>query len=180
MRKKLRSSEGMTLTELLVALAIVALIGIALTVGVSSAAKIYRDSTRLFEAETLCGTILTYLEDEFRFCRNIDNESLPGGSGETVVFDSQLFGKDVRVFVDNGKIKIGKKNDPPTPDPPTPDSPELFDLLSDTAYTNGLMVQKCDIFYDKTSNQVTITVAVGPDDTHTYVKHKVTVVPVNK
>lgn len=163
MRKKLRSSKGMTLTELLVALAIVALIGMSLTVGVNSAVKVYRDATRLYEAETLCGTILTYLEDEFRFGRNIREES-----GE-VVFDSQTFGKDVKIIVtdDDGQIKIGK------------DEATGYDLLGTKVYTSGLKVikEECDISYSDSTGLVTIKIAVGPDEDSVYASHEVTVAP---
>lgn len=173
-RKKLRSSEGMTLTELLVALAIVALIGMSLTVGVNSAAKVYRDATRLYEAETLCGTILTYLEDEFRFSRNVHNVST-GGVNE-VVFDSQVFGNDVKVVVEDddtdetyGNIKIQDSAAPDT----------KFDLLSPTTYTSGLMVNKCEISYDEDKDLVTITIAVGPDEDSVYATHTVKVTPLD-
>jgi len=161
MRKKLRSSKGMMLTELLVALAIVALIGVSLTVGVSSAAKIYRDATRLSEAETLCGTILTCLEDEFRFSSNIRTK--PGT--ETVdYFNSQVFGEDVQITCEDGKIKIG--------------GIEKFDLLTDSTYTSGLKVSKCEISYND-KGQVKIKIGVGPKETNKiYAEHEVTVTPV--
>lgn len=170
MRKKLCSSKGMTLTELLVALMIVALIGVSLTVGVNGAVKVYRDATRLYEAETLCGTILTYLEDEFRFSRNIRNQT--AGGERTVIFDSQVFGKDVAVFVnDNGKIEIGEIGK----------SSSRSKLLSDKAYTSGLKVSEddCKITYDEASGQVTIKIAVSSDNTGAYVEHTVEVAPVD-
>ncbi len=171
MREKLRSSRGMTLTELLVALAIVALIGICLTTGVNSAAKIYRDSTRLFEAETLCGTLLTYLEDEFRFSRNIRT----GSSVDEVIFDSQVFGKDVKVGMEDGRILVGKDSADPA------GGFVGLGLLGDKAYTSGLRVveDKCKISYDEDSGQVTITIAVGKNDTDDYVIHTVKVAPVD-
>jgi len=166
MRKKLHSSKGMTLTELLVALMIVGLIGVSLTVGVNSAVKVYRDSTQLYEAETLCGTILTCLEDEFRFARNIRNETV--GSDTVVHFDSQVFGDDVEVAVTDGKIEIGN-------------AAAKYKLLSDSVYTSGLKASKtnCAISYAADKKQVTIKVAVGPSDTSTYVEHTVTVTPVD-
>ncbi len=159
MRKKLRSSRGMTLTELLVALMIVSLIGVALTVGVNGAVKVYRDSTRLYEAETLCGTILTYLEDEFRFGRNVRQES------GAVRFDSQAFGNNVKVLVDDGKILIGEN------------AASGIQLLSSTAYTSGLKVlgDKCDIGYS--GGQVTVKIAVGSEAAGTCVEHTVKVAP---
>jgi len=159
MRKKLCSSKGMTLTELLVALMIVGLIGVALTVGVNGAAKVYRDSVRLYEAETLCGTILTGLEDEFRFSRNIKDDG---------TFDSQVFGSGVKVFLADSKVVIGNESDPLAP---------KFQLLSEKAYTSGLEVEKCDI--EPGSGQVTITVTVKSDAAKTSVTHTAKVAPLN-
>ncbi len=174
MKKKVRSSKGMTLTELLVALMIVALIGAALTVGVNSAVNVYRDSTRLYEAETLCGTILTSLEDEFRFGRNIRNQTV--GSDTEVLFDSQTFGNNVKVIVDgNGKIMIGPAED------------SSYQLLNNKAYTSGLKVLKdtatkdnYDISYDASTKQITIKITVGSDITDASVTHTVTVAPLEK
>jgi len=171
MREKLRSSKGMTLTELIVALAIVGLISISLSVGVSSAAKVYRDATRLSEAETLCGTILTYLEDEFRFSRNTRMEK--DGETSELVFDSQVFGKDVRVKVDDkGRIKlVGKEKS----------IDNGFDLLSNTAYTSGLrvLIGENDFKIKKADNGlVEITITVGTDEGKAYASHTVTVAPV--
>ncbi len=163
MKKKLRSSKGMTLTELLVALMIVSLIGVALTTGVNSAVKVYRDSTRLYEAETLCGTILTGLEDEFRFGRDIREQT--AGSDTEVIFDSKTFGNDVKVIVDDeGKIKIGQES-------------LNFQLLNDKAYTSGLKVlkEKCKIDYS--DGKVTVKIAVGSGDAGPCVEHEVTVAP---
>lgn len=158
MREKLRSSRGMTLTELIVALAVVSLIGVAMTAGISSAVKVYRDATQLYEAETLCGTVLTCLEDEFRFARNVQNDT---GSDPKVTYDSRSFGNGVSVTVENGKVLIGGK-----------------ELLGEKAYTSKLMVDKCKIEYSEANDQVTITVAVGPGPGKVYVQHEVKVKPV--
>ncbi len=164
MREKIRSCEGMTLVEMLVTVVIVTLVSMAMAVGISSAVRIYRDATQLYEAETLCGTILSYLEDEFRFGRDIKTDA----SGK-VTFDSQIFGDDVGIQVVGGKVQVGG-----------------FPLLSDAAYTSGLVVSKIDpadaepeinVEYD--GDKVTITVAVGPNTISSYVKHKVIVAPLN-
>jgi len=158
MREKLRASKGLTMVELLVTLMIVSLIGLSLTAGINSAVTVYRDSTRLFEAETLCGTILTCLEDEFRFSRNIHKNA----AGEAV-FDSQTFGGEVKVSVEEGKILIGG-----------------FPLLGDKAYTSGLRVleEDCKIDYNEAKDQVSITIAVSSDVTKARVEHTVAVTPV--
>lgn len=159
MREKLRSSKGMTLTELLVALMVVSLIGTAMSLGINSAVKVYRDSTQLYEAETLCGTILTCLEDEFRFGRNVHEDS----SGD-VVFDSRSFGNNARVTISNeGKVQIGGA-----------------ELLGAAAYTSDLKVLKDEsengskISYE--DGKVTITIAVGTDS-KVCAKQTVTVAP---
>lgn len=152
MKKKLRSSRGMTLTEVVMALAIVALLGVALTTGINGAVKVYRDATRLYEAETLCGTILTYLEDEYRFGRNIQSDG---------TFDSQAFGNSITPEIDtNGQIKLGGSK-----------------LLVDTAYTSRLKVSKCDVKYE--DGKVTIAVSVSSETTGVQVDHSVTVAPLN-
>jgi len=160
----------MMLTELLVALMIVSLIGVSLTVGVNGAAKVYRDATRLYEAETLCGTILTCLEDEFRFARNIQY----GGVDNTVTaYDSLTFGNSVSVVVDGadnkGKIHIGSGTNSA--------------LLGDGAYTSGLVaaqpvIKRLEDAHGQVS--IEITVKVTSDMTHAAVEHTVTVFPLNQ
>jgi len=127
-----------------------------LTVGVNSAVRVYRDSTRLYEAETLCGTVLTCLEDEFRYGRDIKT------SGKAVTtFDSQTFGNDVKVSLDGeGKVKIG-----------------VYQLLSKAAYTSELEVSGCNIEYE--SGKVAITVTVKSEVTKASVTHTVRVSPLN-
>ncbi len=163
MKKKLRSSKGMTLTELIMALVIVSLIGVALTTGINGGVRVYRDATRLYEAETLCGTILTYMEDEYRFARNIQDDG---------TYDSQTFGNGVKAVADDGKILIELP-----PAAPAGSGPTSYKLLSDTAYTSGLKVSTYSASYDSAKGQVEITVAVGPDGTSQYVKHSVKVAP---
>ncbi len=159
MKRKLLLHRGMTLTELLIALMVVSLVTVALVMGAVSAAKVYKESTQLFEAETLCGTILTYLEDEFRYGSNI---RLDDG---LVVFDSQTFGNGVSVSILDGKVLIGGNQ-----------------LLGDAAYTSRVKVlsEKDDfnISYDNENEQVIIKVAVGSNK-GTYVQHTVRVRPIN-
>lgn len=175
MRKKLRSNRGMTLTELIVALAIVSLIGVSLTVGVNGAAKVYRDATRLYEAETLCGTILTALEDELRFGTNFQPDET---TNMLVTYESPVFGGGMCVNLDGDKIYIG--------------SGDSNKLLSDKSYTSQLKVSKCDVKCtgtktdpegNKTVTKLEITVGVtdpyNTDDSTNYVEHTVTVAPVN-
>ncbi len=168
MKKKLRASRGMTLTELLVALLIVGLIGVALTTGVSSAAKVYRDATRLYEAETLCGTILTALEDEFRFSQNITT-----AAGTTTVqsYDSPTFGYGVHVYLDK-KIYVGSNE---------ASHADTNKLLADSAYTSDLIVPAdgCEITYDEITKRVTIKLTVKSEASGGSVTHEVTVTPVD-
>jgi len=188
----------MTLTELLVALALVSLISLALAVGVSSAAKVYRSATRLYEAETLCGTILTCLEDEYRFARNIQAD----GS-----FDSQTYGNGVKAYLNGeGQVYIGSSGTPPaapgTPETPvalaepvTPGMPDPYALdsalISGGAYTSELKVTKLEIILHdgggtgggsgvkKISAEITVGVKAGSGDDGANVEHTVTVACLN-
>lgn len=167
MKSKLRSKAGMTLSETLVALAIVALIGVAMTVGITSASHIYRNATLAADAETLCSTIMTALEDELRFARNITE--VTDGTNTTVEFDSDVFGAGASVFIDEGRIKIKNKIQA---------NGSSYSLLSDAAYTDGLKASNAAI---SLNHDGTATINVKVEKTQgnngkTYsAEHKVTV-----
>lgn len=137
--KKLRSRRGMTFAETLVALAIVALIGAVLAAGITTAVRIYRNAADVSEAQTLCASLLTSLEDELRFARGVHEED------GAVVFDSTSFGTRVHIETDEaGQVRIGD-----------------FAVLSREAYTRGLQAwvsTACD------GQTVTLTVSVGRGD----------------
>lgn len=168
LRNKLRCKAGITYTSTLTAFAVLALVGAAMTMGIHSALHIYRDVTALSSSEILAGTILTALEDEFRFAENIKSKD----DGSVVAYDSAVFGDGVAIFYkddgkDDGQVRIGKT-----------DSKGLR-LLSSRSYLDGLLKAHVETKL-KSDKSVTITVRVGPNPPDvTYAKHQVTVRPIN-
>ncbi len=100
-KAKLASRRGMTLTELLAAVLILALVAAGTAAGVSASLRVYRRSTALSDAQTLTSTLSIALMDELRRARD------PGGSG-TATFTSGVFGPNVSVETNaGGHITIG-------------------------------------------------------------------------
>ncbi|MDR0952414.1 MAG: type II secretion system GspH family protein [Oscillospiraceae bacterium] len=111
LRGKLADRRGFTLSEMLVVLAIMSLVGAAIGVGITAAARAYRDVTDAAEALSLCGTISTELADELRFARDV---KVVGGSGEDAelvkTITSANYGPDAAVVVDeSGQLTLGGK-----------------------------------------------------------------------
>ena len=121
------SNQGFTLTELLVSLAIVGLIGVAIAAGMPTAMKVYRQATVSAEAATLSGSLTNLIADELRF-----SSSITGGS-ENLRFDSMNYGPQVTLSAENGRITFGETG-------LLPDSAYTGDLLADVAlqYENRL------------------------------------------
>ncbi len=100
---KLASRRGMTLTELLAAVLILALVAAGTAAGVSVSLRVYRQSTALSDAQTLTSTLSIALMDELRCARD------PGGS-DTAVFTSSTFGPNVQVDTNvDGHVTVGGK-----------------------------------------------------------------------
>ncbi len=117
--QKLRSRRGMTLAELLAALAVFAILSAALAVGVTAAWKVYRKAVVASEARTLQSTLVQALGDELRFAQNIRTD------GAAVRFDSDTFGPGAAVSASaEGRLLIGG-----------------YELLPQKAYTAGLTAE---------------------------------------
>ena len=67
MGKKLKSNRGFTLVEMLVALAIVVMLSLMMSYGVSVGAAVQRESTFVAESDVLASTINTALGDVLRY-----------------------------------------------------------------------------------------------------------------
>lgn len=115
MRIKLRAKQGFTLSEMLVATAIVALIGMALAVGIPTALRVQRAAAVSSEASALCSTLTTALADELRYVSSITQD------GSDIVFDSPTYGLGVFVTSTDERIRIGG-----------------YELVSELVYTSGL------------------------------------------
>lgn len=130
--KKLRSRSGFSITELLVVLAIMSLVGTAIGVGMATGASALTTITTSSNASVLCNTIATEICDELRFATDID------ASGE---FTSARYGADVSIGSDGeGHVLIGG-----------------LEILSKKTYTN--LSAEVDVVFDGDSFAVEIDVS---------------------
>lgn len=98
-KRKLRSRAGMTLTELLAAIAVLGVLGAGLAAGIPAAARVYHEATADAEASVLFSTLSTAVGDEFRYARN------PRTDGS---YDSAVYGKNVSISTDSdGRLTVG-------------------------------------------------------------------------
>ena len=156
MRRKLRSQKGFTLTEALVAVAILGLIGVALAAGIPTAVRVYRSVTLNAEANVLCSTLSTAIADELRFAERIAEK------GDTVQFQSATFGPNACFYVnENGHIQIGEQ-----------------DLLSVKAYTGNLRA-KLKLTYSYGCFHVELQIVQGTETENALATASLDVRPLN-
>ena len=136
LRRRLRSRRGLTLTELLLAVAIMGILFSAIATGVSAAAKVYRKSVAVSDAQTLSTNVINALENELRYARNIED------TGSECRFDSDIFGSGVSVTSDGGRIKIGG-----------------YDLMAEGAYPSGLSAEAA-VSYAEDARLFTVEVTI--------------------
>lgn len=146
LKRKLRARAGMTLTELLAAIAIMALLGTAISVGTSAALRVYRASTAVSEAGVLKSTLAAAIMDELRYATDIDAGASP------VTYRSATYGKNVSITVDSEGRLLVKGDSIKEPQP----------LVGSKTYTSGLTVKALDIVYGE--GVFTVTLTVGDAD----------------
>ena len=101
-QKKLRSTGGFTLTELLVAVVILGLVTLAVSVGISSGIQVYQQSVTLSNSQTLVSTLTQAISDELHYAQNIQV------SGGNVTFTSKDYGSKVTIDTDaDGLVTVG-------------------------------------------------------------------------
>lgn len=124
MRKNCRFRRGFTVSEMLVAVFILSLIGLALGVGIPTAVRVYHTVSAQTEAGVLCSTLSTAVADELRFAGR------PRQSQGQTKFDSAVYGRGSYFDLSGGQVWIGG-----------------CELVSAKAYTGGLEAAKCDVTY---------------------------------
>ena len=103
--RKLKSRGGMSLTELLAALAILALISLAIGAGTGAAVKVHNTSVQVSEASLLESTLTAAIADELRYATEIQ----PGENG---TYRSAVFGAGTQLDADeDGRLTV-KDNTP--------------------------------------------------------------------
>lgn len=107
MRKKLRGASGLTLVEMLCAVAVLILLGLILNAGLQMAVQSYRVMVAQSEAELLLSTAANALTDELRYARDVAID----GSGNLTAYHSFSFGPGASLSVDpaTGHILAGGK-----------------------------------------------------------------------
>lgn len=135
---KLRSRQGMTLTEVLVALLILSLVTVGVAAGVGASVRVYRQAAEASDAQMLTSTLSTALMDELRYARDIQAD----GS-----FTSDTFGEGSSVEVSDGRITVGGEK-----------------LLSDAAYAGLRVKDSVTVTYAGGVFHVELTVQSGTED----------------
>lgn len=140
LKRKLRSRAGMTLTELLAAMAVLALLGTAIGAGTSAATRVYRQSTTFSEAAVLASTLTEAIADELRYATGLPETDTPDDPS----FTSQTYGKGVSITNgiddDAGHLMIGSHA-----------------LVGSRTYTSGLTAV-VDIEWKDKAFDVTLTI----------------------
>lgn len=122
MKAKLKSNSGMSLMEMICAIGISLLIGVAIITGIDFATRYYKRTASTSEANILSSTLTAAVTDELRYIGSFKADS----DGNITEFFSQSFGKLSGGFgSDDGIIIVGSGAD-------------AHLLLSSNAYTNGL------------------------------------------
>lgn len=120
-KNKLKSKQGFSLSEILVALVIMSLTGAAIAVGISVAASAYIDITDSSEASILCSTLTTQIADQIRFADDVSDISIESIDGHITINGIPLlssagymgFSADVEMSgtdIINVKITISKES----------------------------------------------------------------------
>lgn len=151
------NSKGMSLTETLCAVALVALVSLLLTTGVSLAYKQYKSSIRLSESQELYVTLESLLTNELRYTNSVTLKN----NNEVDTFYSVTYAlrnADTRLYVldENGNVTLGYGQLAIGDE----ESESYNRLLGNASYTNNLGA-KAKIYYDSTKSLFTVELDVG-------------------
>ncbi len=139
--KKLRCKKGVTITEMLCVLLVLALIGVTLVTGVDFAMKTYSKTLARSEARILCSTISAALKNELRYAGAMELK------GTDFSYFSQSNGDKTRLEVsDDGIIQLVSAS-------------KTKDLVSASAYTYGAKAE-LTVTYDQTKNIFTVDLKI--------------------
>lgn len=153
MRSQLKSRRGFTMVELLCAMLIMALLGMVVSVGVSTAVRVQRESTFIAHSDVLTATLNTSLSDVLRYSTVNTQKTEAKADGNIYFSNYEYMIDDGYIFVDeNGRVGVHMNDKDDT----------VRYLISKGTYT-GLEVQKdgtadegaFTLTYDKTTRLFT-------------------------
>lgn len=108
MRRKLKEAAGLTLVEMLAAVAVLILLGMMLNTGMQMAVRSYRTMIAHSEVQLLLSTLANVLGDDLRYAQEVETgaggqlTAYQDASGETVSLvigpDGQVYAGDKRVL----------------------------------------------------------------------------------
>lgn len=105
MKRKLQTTDGTTLVELLCVTVVLVLLGLVLNTGLQMALKSYRDLTAEPEAQLLLSTAADALADDLRYARGIQT----GADGTLDSYLSDSFPGRISLELSEGQILAGGK-----------------------------------------------------------------------
>ncbi len=151
------NNKGMTLTEVLCATLLVALVSLCLATGVRLASKEFTSSIRLSEAQELYATLESLLTNELRYTSDIqlkNNNEVDTFFSVTYALKeakTRLYSLDENgnVTTDYGQLAMGDE-----------ESNAYNRLLGNGSYTNKLGA-KAKITYDKDHSLFTVDLEIG-------------------
>lgn len=97
MKKKLRSKSGLTLVEMLAAVAVLSLMSVMIHTGLQLVINNYHTMIGKSETQLLLSTVTDTLADELRYARDID----AGEDGLLKTFTSVSYGRRTEILIGN-------------------------------------------------------------------------------
>ena len=175
LKKKLHTSHGFSLSEMLVAVLIILLVTGVLTVTVSLASAQFQKSMRNSESKVLASTLESVFLSELAYTTEVhtDGSGSDGKSGNVISFQSQNYsmeGAISSVGVSDadtggyGKIIFYNANKPS----------ESMKILGDGSYPNEIGAKVESLTYDAETRDFTLKLQIGCKDT-TYVERELTI-----
>ena len=143
-KRKIRSSRGFTLVEMLCTVVVLVLISALMAIGVRTAVQSFRKSVMSSESRVLCTTLRTIVSDELRYSSNIEQ------SNDKWTYFSQSYGGQGSSFStdENGQVVVVNRNN------------EIKNVLSAKSYSYGMRANVNITDYDADTRIFSATVTV--------------------
>lgn len=141
LRRKLKSSRGLTLVEMVAAAGVLALLGLMLNTGLFMAQDSYNKMTGEAESQLLLSTLADLLSNELRYARDVETD----GSGNLQRYTSVNYGRNTTLTLnENQQLEANTRQ-----------------MLSGGAYGNGAYrIETWSIVYDEAAGLFTVQLKV--------------------
>lgn len=141
LKKKLKSSRGLTLVEMVAAAGVLALLGLMLHTGLFMVQESYTKMTGESESQLLLSTLTDLLSNELRYARDV----VTGEGGSLQRYTSINYGRNTTLSLnENAQLEANNRQ-----------------MLSSGAYGNGAYrIEIWDIDYDETAQLFTVQLKV--------------------